>query len=345
MGHPFDPLTTLARPAFDTAGNLWVPSSDTDLVFKITPAGAVSVALDATGDGLGNTMDRPLRPVPDTAGNVYVPDSDERVFRIDPAGTVTFLPRAVGGVVEIDASDNIYTRSLAPSVLRATSDDTAVALIDATGDGAAAVIFVDLFAVTGAGVVYATANTSSGHLVFRIEPLCPLHAQVGCRQPTVPLKSKLVFKDVSDDRKDQLSWKWVRGEATAAGAFGDPTVLDYTACAYDPAGHLVFEASIPSGADCAGTACWAPKGTVGFKYLDRDQAPDGIKKSILKAGDDGKAKLQLKGGGANLPDVSLPVGLPLTFQLAASNGECWQAVFSAAGAKKNADTKFVGRAD
>ena len=44
---------------------------------------------------------------------------------------------------------------------------------------------------------------------------------------------------------------------------------------------------------------------------------------------DGKAKVQVKGGGVPLPMPDLPiVNLPLTVQLHNGRGKCWQAVYT-----------------
>jgi hypothetical protein len=49
---------------------------------------------------------------------------------------------------------------------------------------------------------------------------------------------------------------------------------------------------------------------------------------VLKAGTNSAAKIVLKGKGSALRMPSLPLTAPLTVQLGASNGECWQAVYS-----------------
>jgi hypothetical protein len=47
----------------------------------------------------------------------------------------------------------------------------------------------------------------------------------GCRQAT---KSKLNYKGNTNDLKDKLKWKWVKGNATTQAEFGNPTTsADY----------------------------------------------------------------------------------------------------------------------
>jgi hypothetical protein len=72
---------------------------------------------------------------------------------------------------------------------------------------------------------------------------------------------------------------------------------------------------------------------------------DGVDKFSLKAGLQGKAKPQSKGKGANIPTFALPLNLPVTAQLQSENGQCWEATFSACGAKKNDATQFKGKSD
>jgi hypothetical protein len=61
----------------------------------------------------------------------------------------------------------------------------------------------------------------------------------------------------------------------------------------------------------------------------------------LKAGLDGKAKLQVKGRGSNLSVPTPPFALPVTAQLLAIDGSgttCWQTIYSAA--MQNVGGKF-----
>ena len=87
---------------------------------------------------------------------------------------------------------------------------------------------------------------------------------------------------------------------------------------------------------CAGRDCWKALGTKGFKYKDKELTPDGLDTIILKAGDDGKARIIVKGKGAGLGLPSpLDVELPVTVQLQSGSGECWEAEYFEVGVKKN----------
>lgn len=71
--------------ATDAAGNVYAPSAGTQRVFKITPGGAMTVILDATGDGT-HVLSTPGGIAADAVGNVWVTGGDTyNVFKV-PAG-------------------------------------------------------------------------------------------------------------------------------------------------------------------------------------------------------------------------------------------------------------------
>jgi hypothetical protein len=63
----------------------------------------------------------------------------------------------------------------------------------------------------------------------------------------------------------------------------------------------------------------------------------------LKSGIDGKAKIIVKGKGANVEMPTLPLAPPVTVQLQATTGECWEAVYSTPS--KNDASQFKAKAD
>jgi cysteine-rich repeat protein len=163
---------------------------------------------------------------------------------------------------------------------------------------------------------------------------CLLAPRSGCRSA---LKSLLVIKDVDDDSKDKLIWKWSKGEATEQADFGDPTAATYYEfCVYaGTATALVADAQV--------TGPWSAIGTTGYKYSVPSGLPSGIQKAILKGGDAGRAKAKVKGKGTNLPDRSeMPMGLPLpvTAQLISSDAACFESSFDAADVIKNDSEQF-----
>jgi hypothetical protein len=175
---------------------------------------------------------------------------------------------------------------------------------------------------------------------------CQVGPRTACKIPTAPFKSVLQFRDKTPDTADQVAFKWTKGEATQTADFGDPLTTDgYALCLFDSLGGLLFQANAPAGGTCGGKPCWKALGIKGFRYKDSLRTPDGVDKISLKAGLQGKAKMQFKAKGADIPAFALPLGLPVTAQLQAENGQCWEGSFSAAGLSKNDSTQFKGKSD
>jgi hypothetical protein len=145
--------------------------------------------------------------------------------------------------------------------------------------------------------------------------------------------------------KDKLGWKWIKGTATTTGDFGTPlSSTNYLLCIYTGSTPtLVTSALAPAGGTCAGKPCWKGKPT-GFIYKDKDLTPNGLLQIVLKSGLDGKAKIIVKGKGANLQTPALPISQPVTVQLKSSDGVCWEAVYSAPATKSDT-TVFKDKAD
>jgi hypothetical protein len=137
-------------------------------------------------------------------------------------------------------------------------------------------------------------------------------------------KSLRLLKDKANNKSDKLLFKWLRGDATALGDFGNPAASsEYQLCVRDkPSGvdRVFLSVAIPSGAG------WNAK-TGGFKFKDSSAASDGAHIALLKEGVAGKAKIIVKAKGTALPMGDLgDLELPLTVQL--SNGSaCWEATF------------------
>lgn len=176
-------------------------------------------------------------------------------------------------------------------------------------------------------------------------PICPAVPQAGCREPGIALKGTLRLKDKSPDTSDSLGWKWLRGEETLLPAFGAPLVsTSYRVCVWDGASTTLLDAEIPAGGSCGANPCWKDLGADGFKYVDKAATRDGIQKLILKPGVPGSAKVIAKGKGTGLGMPGLPLALPVTAQVLASNGECWSAVYEAGGVVNNLSTEFSAKA-
>lgn len=174
---------------------------------------------------------------------------------------------------------------------------------------------------------------------------CSAAPQENCRATTRPTKSKLNLRNGIRPERQKLVWKWFRGEATPVAAFGDPTTTEsYAVCMYDGADQIVYQSVVPAGATCrGGNPCWKQIGDRGFAFRDGQARWDGLTKIRLVRGEEGQARIILKGSGANLDLADLPLGLPTDVQLQASHGECWEAFFNVDGARRNNDTRFGGR--
>lgn len=153
--------------------------------------------------------------------------------------------------------------------------------------------------------------------------LCASAPAGGCR---TALKSILVIKDNTDNTKDKLVYKWIKGANTSQAEFGDPTVpltgANYALCIYEN-GTPMGEALVGPGPN------WSVVSTKGWKFLDQAGSQDGIQKVTLKASTSGKSKALVKGKGSLLPDPSPPLTLPVKVQLVNSaSGICWESEFT-----------------
>lgn len=148
--------------------------------------------------------------------------------------------------------------------------------------------------------------------------------RAGCRTAQ---KTKLIYRNLANDARDQLTFKWSRGDSTTFAEFGTPTgTTSYTLCLYAGTTALA-EATAPGG---------PPKWTVigsnkGYSYKDSAGTSDGVKRVVLKANAVNRARVFLKGKGAGLPDMSVPLPLPITAQLINDeNNTCFSASFATA---------------
>ncbi|MFM7735939.1 MAG: hypothetical protein ACKPBU_08165 [Alphaproteobacteria bacterium] len=159
-------------------------------------------------------------------------------------------------------------------------------------------------------------------------PLAPLPPG-SCFLSLVSGASSLLLKtDPSNPSRDQLQWKWQKGEALALADFGNPRQsTSYALCVWDGASNLVSATRMPAAGNCKnGVECWKQTSTT-FQYKDDDLTPTGIQLLKLKAGADGSSNVQAKGKGALLPEPSYPLTLPVVAQLIDSSGDCWEATF------------------
>jgi hypothetical protein len=207
-------------------------------------------------------------------------------------------------------------------VATATATNTTVPPATATATHSAAPTATATATAADSPTPTATAGASAA---------CPATPASGC---LLSGKSLFSIGANASPAKNKLGFKWLKGAAVANADIDDPTAsADYTLCVYGN-GALLFSATAPHG------ALWSAKGgTPPRKYLYKDAAAanDGLFKLQVAVGADGKAKAQVKGKGANLPAVSLPLApadLPVTVQLRnGASGQCWTADYANAPAK------------
>ena len=185
-----------------------------------------------------------------------------------------------------------------------------------------------------------------------MEPLCGAAPASGCRLG-LPLKSSLqITENPTNDTQNRFKWKWNKGASTAVDDFEDPVngSAAYRVCLYDSSANPqpLENATVLPGGTCGTKPCWKLLGNAlspkGYRYKNKDATPDGITDMKLQAGVADKAKLQVKGKGANLALPPLGLTLPVTVQLRISDGvttECWQTTFSTS--QDNTPAKFKAK--
>lgn len=152
-------------------------------------------------------------------------------------------------------------------------------------------------------------------------------------------KSQLLIRNDSDDTRDKLAWKWLKGAQTSVEEFGTPTgATNYALCVY--AGSSSASVSIPAGSP------WQPAGAKAYRFRDSTGTPAGAQSVLLKGGDAGRAKAIFKGRGNNLPDALMPAfPLPVTVQLMNDTTDaCFEAVYDSNHVVKNDAKRFSAKA-
>jgi cysteine-rich repeat protein len=116
------------------------------LVAGVADGITITEIINSTGDGGGNTLDRPSGVAVDDAGNVYVAgESSDNGFRIDPNGVITEiidsngdglagLGRSLG--ITVDGAGNAYVAGVSTdNVFRIDPNGVITEIIDSNGDG------------------------------------------------------------------------------------------------------------------------------------------------------------------------------------------------------------------
>jgi len=172
---------------------------------------------------------------------------------------------------------------------------------------------------------------SDGHLCTNLDACDGLGGCAGvavpslsCRATITSNRALLQLKRGAVAARNQIKWKWAKGEETLSSSFGDPrSTADYALCLYDAslAAQPVMEVGIP-----AGSMLWRSN-SKGFKFKDLNGTSAGATSLQLVSGVAGRSAMSLQGKGALLPFPALPLTAPVTVQLGNRHGECWGASF------------------
>jgi cysteine-rich repeat protein len=171
----------------------------------------------------------------------------------------------------------------------------------------------------------------------------------GCRQSTAARKGTLLLRDRSPDQKDQLVWQWKRGNATTFQEFGSDE--DVVLCLYEEGSSVpILEATAPFFAPgCPTTGCWQAFDERYREYKNTSLEPDGLRLVRLQTGDEGKARITVRGEGDNLDMPALPLALPVRAQLRCRDPfgqiKCWEGRFSQFVLQNQDANLFKAKAD
>ena len=229
--------------------------------------------------------------------------------------------------------------------LPTTADGDGTVLLDGAFPGDRRVLEDGVpLAGASAGPSGALVPVRSGSHVYVVTGACADAPAAGCRRPVSAGGALLQLRNAAADAKDRLQWKWSHGAATTVADFGNPLGgTDYALCAYDGAGALLASASAPAGGDCGGRPCWRATAT-GFRYVDQQLTPSGLRQITLQAGAAAQAEIAVKGQGGNLALPPLPIThLPVTVQLTSSDGACFEATY--ATTLQNLADRFKAKSD
>jgi len=187
----------------------------------------------------------------------------------------------------------------------------------------------------------------------QIEGPCLDHPRANCRPVLAPRAAAVTLKKaVAGKGTNKITWKWKGGPATNVADFGSPATdggTTYHFCVYDQTAGtptLAMSVTAPPGGTCGTKPCWKVV-SGGFLYNDKTLAAQGLAQIKLKGNPiPGKALLQVKGKGINLPVPGLPFTQDpaVVMQLVNDAGVCWETTFTAP-ATKNVATQFGDKAN
>jgi 6-phosphogluconolactonase (cycloisomerase 2 family) len=191
----------------------------------------------------------------------------------------------------------------------------------------------------------ATFGPASSRLVyteggtFDILGWCPETPRPACRPSA---KSRLLMKNKTSDTADQVAYRWQPGTGTPTtphSAFGDVEVKSFTLCVYDANGPR-FGVGLPSQVP-RGTNWWEaqPLWKAYFDdwvYKDSKNVWNGVHSVRLRPDGQTRAYIKIQSKGENLgPLPTSTLSPPVTAQVVAADGECWESYYDASAVRRN----------
>jgi hypothetical protein len=134
-----------------------------------------------------------------------------------------------------------------------------------------------------------------------------------------PGKGAVLLKNDTDNSKDKLLWKWLKGPSMTQGDFGNPATgtTSYTLCIYDD-NNLEESLAVPPVTN------WNPVSTKGYQYQDAGGSVLGLTKILLKGGGAGQSKILVKGKGGNLPQPALAFSQSINVTVQLLRNDSWR---------------------
>ncbi len=227
-------------------------------------------------------------------------------------------------------------RGSRPLVVHTSADGASSLSLDGVF-AAGSHVYEDDVPVSGAsvGADVAVVPVAGGEHTYVISAgqACSSAPRSGCRRSLRAGASRVAMIRGANDDGNRLTWNWGDGAATSARDFGDPMAgTGYAVCVYDGTGQAIVETSALSEPSCLtiGASCWQ-QGRRGLSYRSSTSEPSGLTSLRLEPGEDSEAGIAAGARGAllALPELPLTV-LPLTVQLQAGGGGCWESQFTEA---------------
>jgi hypothetical protein len=145
-------------------------------------------------------------------------------------------------------------------------------------------------------------------------------------------RSAILLKNAANDARDVLRWTIARGGPASPADLKNLAApgASVAVCLYDAstAAQPLLTGVVAAGGTCGTKPCWKTLGGgSGYLYRNDAGAAAGLTGLRFKVPASGALQLAVTGRGVNLPLPTLPLTLPVTMQVAISDGAgtvCWE---------------------